>query len=159
MSKAPFQSIFEKIFKFQDWSRCFWTLKNFKMSWLATWFIFELLGWGWRGSKGTTSLQKCFAANDDRSNIHFLSQIFLKISPYSSFDVQNLWSNWKRKWYPFTASSFCFKENLPLLLTYPCFSSNTDKCWSSLTNYLLLYLLYSLKCRICIVVCKFNSGG
>ena len=44
--KALFKNIFEKTVKFRTKIENFLTLAALKMSWLATWFIFELIGVG-----------------------------------------------------------------------------------------------------------------
>ena len=52
------------------------------MSWLATWFIFELIRVGAVSDLSEPqAFKNVFLQNDNWSNIHFLSRVFKKIAP------------------------------------------------------------------------------
>ena len=77
MGKTQFESIFlRKSLNFRT------KIENF---WLATWFMFELIGLRNASDLTEHKLVKMFLSNDDQSNIHFLSYISQKIVPHSSF--------------------------------------------------------------------------
>ena len=119
-AKPYLKIFFEKVFKFFGLKlRIFWTLIVLKISWLATWFIFELMRVGDAPDLNET---QAFINLSLQIMIHktftFCGIFHKKLHHNQGFDV---WYEWpKRKRFPFTTSSFRFYENLQFLsLSFP----------------------------------------
>ena len=87
----------------------------FKMSWLATWFIFELIGVGAASDLSEPQVFISVSLQMMTDQTFTLRRIFYKKNCNTfKFNAQYEWPKRKRKRYPFIISSFLFHKNLSL---------------------------------------------